>query len=521
MKRYSRNEKSYIYTAFPKEKENDVLKCLENLNNDGIEFWYNDTFNKREIKRIEASFGVLVFLTNKYSKTKEFHEIIDNAVKNSKNILCVYLEDVDENPWISMQLSSQQSLKTKEFDEDFIHKLKGSFIFKNMKVTSTQMKFQRNRTLKLAIVLAAVVLVLFVTVINPLLIVPAQEKEEITKKWGISTSTLEKITEIHIVGNQRFDSDVDAEYVDGNKTTVSYKVFGMNSDGTKKDYGTTSIGTLTSDDLKIVKYMPNLRVLDIQAQQITDISPLFESNIEVLKLSCNPISSIEGIGSIKNLKKLVLNFTDISDLSPIVDLDKLTYLEVNDTKVTNLDATENLVNLTVLRARDNKIEKITKLPTIDEKTKFELEITNNPLTDISGLSNIKYYGSLCIGNYTGSSSFDKKLNDALKDSSLDMLAYSGCVSVENIKDINIKKWGLLDLCCNSFVTMNGIENFSEISTLDLTRIVGKFETIVDLTGLLKVDFLKTVYLSPDLKQLAKSQLKDAKFTIDYRWKDEQ
>lgn len=514
MKRYCKNSKPYIYVAFPVDKKEEVLNILEILNKENIEFWYPDNFNKNEIKRINASFNVLAFVTKEYAKSDEFRSIIDNAVSFNKNILCVYLEDVEETPWMKMQLSSQQSLRTDNFDEVFTDKLKASFIFKDMKVTPIQKKLQRNKAIAFVTVPIVLALALFLGIVRPLL-ASKQEKTDLVEHWGVKEDDLEKITELYIIGDHSFNSGVRGEYTDQTKTKINFWLDLKAHDS--KDYvGVLPVGTLTSKDLEIVKYMPNLRVLSVVGEQITDISPLFGTNIGRLNLSCNPISSIEGIEQIPNLTELTLSNTDIVDIEPIRGLKNLNYLYLRNSNVSNIDAVEDLTNLILLDIENTKVKEITKMPKLGEDVMFSFQAMNVTLTDVSGLSNISRFRQVGLSNQRRSLDFDKKLGDALSNSVVSLLNYDGCVTVEPISSIHFDDYSDVELSLSNLTSLDGIENAQGIYYLDLSRSTVGMDAPIDLTALLKLESLNTLTLPRSLQGIAKEQLKDAQFHIDYK-----
>lgn len=517
MNRYSKNSKPFIYVAFPQSIKSDVLNVLETLNKDNIEFWYPDSFGKKEITRIEASFSVLAFVTDEYSKTDEFHNIIDTAIKFNKNILCVCLQDIEQTSWYKMQLGSQQSLRTDSLDNDFIDKLKGSFIFKDMKVTSIQKKLQRNRAIvfvSIPIIIAAVV---FLTVVQPLMAEKRQtvaEYEQLTEKWGIKQDDLEQITELYIIGERHFNTQIHAEYSNNSKTEVEYWLDKEHNDSLKYG-GTWSTGTLTSEDLQIVKYMPNLRKLSILGEQITDISPLFGSRITQLNLSCNPISSIEGIEQIPELRSLKLTDTDITDIEPLRGLKYLEYLQIDKTNVTNIDAVEDLTNLYWLNISDTKVTKITTLPKVNDSIGFSLSAYGCKLDDVSGLANISNYREVGIDNYSRRSEFDRKVGDALENSEVVRFYYSGCVSFEGLSKIKLSKYNDMSVRGMTNVgTLNGIEKIENLQCLRIFDYYNE-DNVIDLSALLKSETLTVVVLPHSLENIANAQLNSAKFSIRY------
>ena len=509
MKRYSKNSKPFIYVAFPQNRRDEIFEVLEVLNKDKTEFWYPDSFDNSEIRRINASYNVLLFVDNAYAKSDEFRNVVDNAVNANKNILCVYLEKIEETPWLKMQLSSQQSLRTDSIDDGFIERIRTSFIFKDMKVTDVQKKQQRNKAFVLIAVPIVAIIAIFFIVINPLL-AAEQTKEDLINNWGLKENDLEQIYEIYLIGDRKFYSPVHAEYEPG-KNQVHFW-YDAKHDGKLVDGGLWPTGTLTSKDLEIVKYMPNLRRLYILGEQITDLSPLFGSHITTLNLSCNPISSLEGIEQIPELRTLILTDTDISDIEPVRGLKYLELLQINNTNVENIDAVEDLTNLNWLNICDTKVTKITKMPKLSSSIQFSLQATGDRLTDVCGLSNIPCYREVSLDNYSNSSLLDKNLGEALSNSTVTRFYYNGCSSYKDISTFKMKN-GQISMHSVNANNFDGIENVEGLCFLEIYDMPNNETT--DLTALLESKTLKSVQLPSYMRELANRQLKETNFSISY------
>lgn len=510
MQRYSKNDKPYIYAAFPSELKDSALGMLELLSKDGIDFWYADEFTRRESKRVQAAFGMLLFVNKAYASSDDFHAIVNEAVNCGKNILCVYLEKFEKDAWMQLQLGSQQALSTQALDESFALKLKEAFIFKDMKVTVVQKKFQRNKAISFVTVPILAALILFFTVINPLLIAPARAANTMATRWGLTASDLESITELHIVGNQSFDSKVHAWYVDGGKSVAYNQVM---PDGQEHEMSPIPVGSLTSEDLEILKYMPNLRWLELEGQQITDISPIFETNVEVLRLNCNPISSLDGIEKMTQLKELILTDTDVIDISPVYALENLEMLQLDNCYVSDISGVGEMPSLTKLLIQGTRVK---KLPYLGEREHFELDLRGLRIYDMSGIKDIKSFKELYIDS----------MNDCMRPQDImpyitgtpiDGIGWCGVRSLDDIKGLYIPEGCGLGLANNYLTSLEGIERFEGIEALQLFHTQGEPITFADLTPVLRIKSLKYLDLSPDMKDMAEEQLKDAHFEIHYKW----
>ena len=510
MQRYSKNDKPYIYTAFPSEVRDSALGMLELLSKGGIDFWYADELTRKEAKRVQGAFSVLLFVNKAYANSDDFHAVVNEAVNCGKNILCVYLEEFEMDSWMQLQLGSQQSLSTKALDEEFAAKLKEAFIFKDMKVTDAQKKFQRNKAVSFVAIPVIAALILFFTVINPLLIAPARAANAMATRWGLTVSDLESITELHIVGNQSFDSKVHAWYVDGGKS-VAY----MQSmpDGQEHEMSPIPVGNLTSEDLEILRYMPNLRWLELEGQQITDISPIFETNVEVLRLNCNPITSIEGIEKMAQLKELILNDTDVIDISPVYSLEHLEMLQIDNCYVSDISGVGEMPSLIKLLIRDTRVN---KLPYLGEREHFELDVRGLKIYDMSGIKDIKSFKDLKIDSM-GDSMRPQDIMPYITGTPIDAIGWCGVYSLEDIKGLYIPEGCGLGLANNYLTSLEGIERFEGIEALQLFHTNNMPTYLTDLTPILRIKSLKYLDLSPDMKDMAEEQLKDAHFEIHYKW----
>lgn len=525
MERYCKNDRPYIYVAFPQERREQVLPVLTAVYADGAQFWYNDRFDRREKGRLQRAFGVLLFVTADFAATERFHSIVNAAVASGQKILSVYLEDIPATPWITMQLGSQQALFTKDMDDAFVSKLKESLIFQDMAVTKAQNKYQRNRAITMVTVPIIAAAILFFAVVNPLLIAPARAVESAAQRWGLTREDLESITELYIAGDQVFDSYVHAWYENDDRSQVAL-------DQRANDHMETRdpipVGSLTSEDLEIFSYMPNLEYLSICGNQLTDISPLLcLKNLRELDLSANPISSIEGIDSLSNLEAVYFTTTDITDPSPIWNCSNLKLVMLDSTYISDISGVERLSNLEHMNisytdVRDvsalNNAENlkvfladatpIVELPTFTQTQDIWLELKQMPIKDYSSLGSIESFDTLAIDL--------NEIQDALpyiEGKPIRVLAWAGTRidSLEKLSGITITPGGSLGLAHSSVSSLDGLENFEGINYLDI-HFCNK---LTNLTPILQLQSLRWLTISSDMRDLAEEQLKGAHFTLDY------
>lgn len=526
MERYCKNDKPYIYVAFPQEQKEQILPVLESVTVDGAQFWYADSFDRREKGRLRRAFGVLLFVTAEFSASERFRSIVDTAVAAGQKILSVYLEDIPVTTWITMQLGSQQALFVENMDDAFVSKLKEAFIFRDMAVTKAQKKYQRDRavTLVAAPILAA--LILFFTVINPLLIAPAKALETAAQRWGLTREDLESITELYIVGDRVYGSYVHGWHEFSDRSAVQ---FGVWENDHMELQGPVPAGSLTSEDLDIFSYMPNLEHLCICGNQITDISPLFcLKKLKNLDLSANPISSIEGIGALSELEAVYFTSTDITDPSPLWDCKDLVLVMLDATYVSDISGVERLsklehLNLGFTNVRDvsalsNTTKKINclilnlapvgKLPAFTTLPNIHLDIRDTKIEDYSSLGVIESFDKLFINQDELRSVLPYIEGKPIREFSWSNLQID---SLRELSGLVINTGGSLGLGWSTVSSLDGLELFEGIDILDIHFC----QNLNDLTPILELQSLRHLVISSDMRELADEQLRDAHFVIEY------
>lgn len=526
MKRYCKNDKPYIYTAFPEERAEEILPVLESVASEGARFWYAPAFDRREKHRLQGAFGVLLFVTVDFAASERFHAMVDAAVAYGQKVLCVYLEDMPATPWSAMQLGSQQALFTKALDEAFIGTLKEAFIFREMAVTAAQKKFQRHRAVTMVAAPVVAATVLFFAVVNPLLIAPAMAANALAKQWGLTKEDLESVTELYIAGDQVFGSIVHAWYSYGDHTQVDYD---LEVNGNMETQEPLPAGSLTSEDLSILSYMPNLEYLCICGNQITDITPLLSlKNLRMLDLSANPISSIEGIGALTNLEDIRLTTTDITDASPLWDCAQLHLVMLDSTYITDISGAAQLPHLEHLNIEGTAVQNVSFLDEADNLVRFQanrsrissipdfkqtkniyLDIDTSDVRDFSPLAGIESFDTLRL-NHT-------ELQDVLpyiEGTPIQSLLWAGLEidSLQELSGIQITPGGELNLAGCALSSLDGLAHFEGIHRLDFKYA----RNLTDLSPILELQSLQYLTISSDMRSLAETQLQGARFEIEYR-----
>ncbi len=89
---------------------------------------------------------------------------------------------------------------------------------------------------------------------------------------------------------------------------------------------------INSEDLEIFKYCTDLQALDLGHQNITDITAIgkYLPDLRLLIIADNPISDISPLASLKHLHYLELFITKISDISPLINNTELVDLNLSN-----------------------------------------------------------------------------------------------------------------------------------------------------------------------------------------------
>lgn len=103
-------------------------------------------------------------------------------------------------------------------------------------------------------------------------------------------------------------------------------------------------GRGTIHDISLLQKMPNLKILVLDNQELTDISPLKNLDLEIVSLCGSQISDISPLQNSKSLSELYIAETQVKDISVLADK---TALQVLDISYTGLSSIEQLRGLNI------------------------------------------------------------------------------------------------------------------------------------------------------------------------------
>lgn len=141
---------------------------------------------------------------------------------------------------------------------------------------------------------------------------------------------------------------------------------------------------LTDSDLRNLKYMVDLTVLDLSGNRITDLSALSHlPALTELHLENTNVTDITVLSQLYHLGELSLAGSPVSDLTPLKHLTDIHYLDLRGTRVEDLTPISGLTNITQMDISDSNVSDLT--PLTDYQKLRLLIMKNCPVTDLTPL----------------------------------------------------------------------------------------------------------------------------------------
>ena len=505
VKRYSKNEKPFVYAVFSRHDAGQAVSLMERIKEDGVSFYYSEQFAKRETKRMEAAYSCIVFISEQAIRDETVKRSIEYAVKFNKNILCIYLEPARLSPGLELLLNALQSIDRGRFpdEEAFVEKLTSAEVFADMEITSAQRRFAKRRGLVSVVVPVTVAVVIFLTVVVPLLVVPmARAANGSLSRVGygdLSLADLAKVEKLYVVGTKSFDREYYAAYIDETKSEVI---------GHHGQYPAGDIRNIS--DLSLLK---NARTIAFEANEVSDISPLYKiKSLESLTVNCNPVRSLEGIETLENLRDVNIAYTGISDISPLFQIPSLEYISLRNTYVNSLEGIGNLPHLFSLSMGFSNITDLSPLNEIDfsylnDTEGLSLDMEHLHIADYSPLRRVPKF---CTVGLT------VRRLDAVLPYISDKQVIDLCIENNDIGTMQLlssiqgmQKLTLLN--AYALTSLDGIEAHDGLVYIRLSNC----PKIADYSPLLDLPNLERLEITSNMKHLASAQLADAAFDVIY------
>ncbi|WP_306714152.1 leucine-rich repeat domain-containing protein [Burkholderia dolosa] len=155
--------------------------------------------------------------------------------------------------------------------------------------------------------------------------------------------------------------------------------------------GMTSLHELLADNNRVTNasldsltHLPNLRLLSLARNKISDVRPLVANlpQLASLDLSSNAITDISALAALP-LSELFLSSNAISDLSPLSKISTLENLSLDGVGMWDLSILKPLAQLQNLSLAGNRIQDLS--PLADLQQLISLNLDGNRITDLSPL----------------------------------------------------------------------------------------------------------------------------------------
>ena len=207
---------------------------------------------------------------------------------------------------------------------------------------------------------------------------------------NISEKTEEFGREYHVVNPMKF---IDYPWESLKEESQYVKVHGKKI-LVKDVLNLRNLGITSFDEIEGLQSLKNLKKLDLFSNQISEIKNLETlENLEELDISFNQISEITGLDKISNLKVLNLSSNKIREIK---NLEKLTDLEDLDfcfNQIKEIKGLDNLTNLKVLFLAQNRYRKIKGLEHLVNLKHLTLDLLNDmKLEGLQNLNNLEQLG---------------------------------------------------------------------------------------------------------------------------------
>jgi len=131
------------------------------------------------------------------------------------------------------------------------------------------------------------------------------------------------------------------------------------------------------------------------------------TSLQNLTLFDQPITSLQGIQSMTDLRNLWIRKCPITDVSAVFTLTRLEQLSLFNTKITSIQGIQNLPKLTLIDLNSSTIEDLSPLSQCDfsyamENGGLRLQLGFTPCEDFSPLASIPALAELNIGGHPAS-----------------------------------------------------------------------------------------------------------------------
>ena len=261
-------------------------------------------------------------------------------------------------------------------------------------------------------------------------------------------------------------------------------------------------GEIDDEDLKLLAQCTNLRVLILDYQQISDLSPLAELPLEYLSLTGNAVSDLSPLAGLTELQVLDLGENPVRLVEILAGLPALQEVTLEATGVTSVEVFRGS-NLQSLNVRTTWVTDYTPLEECSNLTRLVTgsmpEGAVETLAGLTGLEELRLYSTSQVDLTLFTGFQELRALDLFGSTISHPEALTG---LPGLVYVNLGETGVKDL---SF-----LPSMQAMTILDLRE-----NQLTDLTPLLECPWLEQLVLSPRHQGLAREQLDGAAFSVEY------
>lgn len=259
-------------------------------------------------------------------------------------------------------------------------------------------------------------------------------------------------------------------------------------------------GDISNQDLELLEQCVNLKVLILDYQQISDLSPLAQLPLEYLSLTGNEVSDLSPLSGMTELQVLDLGENPVRSIQVLAELPQLREVTLEATGITSVEvfAGSEIQSLNVRTTWVNDYTPLESCPNLTQLVTGSMpEGAAQTLAGLTNLEQLRLYSTPGV-DMAWLSEFQV----------LQELDLCGCTlsnpealtSLSSLRALNLGETGLTEL---SFLTDLPV----------LVELILKDNPLTDLTPLLDCPWLERLVLSQRHQPLAQEQLEQAPFEI--------
>lgn len=265
----------------------------------------------------------------------------------------------------------------------------------------------------------------------------------------------------------------------------------------------TSHGDIGDEDLALLAQCTNLRVLVLDYQQVSDLSPLAELPLEYLSLTGNLVSDLRPLSELNGLQMLDLGENPVRSVEALSGLTELQQLTLEATGIRSVDSLQGS-NIRFLNVRSTEVADLSPLESCPNLARLIVgempDGAAQTLSGLTGLEELRLYATqeVDLSHFAG---LQKLRNLDVYGSTISHP--EALVLLPELRYVNLGATGLHD---SSFL----------IQMPALTDVDLRDNSIAGLTPLLDCPWLSLLILSEQHRPLAQEQLSHASFQIVYQ-----